>query len=539
MAGIIPIKWKPGTGGLNSNFGYEDMQGGDLISARNVRSLGGDINQSPDYIPIKGNLYQYAPSAPTPQNEILRIKIVSDGTATSFITSWVLIDQNGREVCNFSSLVDGLIWANTVTDFDTNLTAALPAGYSYTISDTPIDAYSGYIDIEMVDIPGMTALNGWNWYLTESVADNIVITVSPLQEGIDASMIGLWHLAGSYDLLGDDFQIWTTGTSLPNTYNITDAFDDGTGLIEIEIIGHTFVAGDSIKVYGIIGTNDLDIDSTGLWIISSVTISTVVLAASAYPGGAAYTSGGTAVQGYKKLTEMGVAVENINTDTIDYTRLLRTSEWDVRTRYQVDMTGDIQNQRKNLYFTDDNNAPRCFYYKGLYITDGAIKAINPDGYYSYGSIESETSLILTNDNRAILTYDSQSQQGGNLRSGNKVYYFRFLTDNLTPTQWSEPTNPVNVYAANTGGDALELKGDAENVFTGKINNLLLSNIPVGVYLYVELAVVEYIGASFMASIIRRELLSGEVTQTLQHNGYETNVTEIDAGALNIKYSKIT
>ena len=143
MGGIQPVKWIPRSGGLNANFGYEEIQNGDLVSARNVRGLGGDINGSPDYVPIRGNKYQYEPSTAVVQNQIIRITITGDGTATAYNVDWILNTINGQNICTFTEAIIGDDFVTTAANIDTAFGVNLPAGYTYYFTATTIDANSG------------------------------------------------------------------------------------------------------------------------------------------------------------------------------------------------------------------------------------------------------------------------------------------------------------------------------------------------------------------------------------------------------------
>lgn len=540
MGGVLPVKWTPRMGGLNSNFGYEDIRDGDLVSARNVRSLGGDINDSPDYIPIKGNAYEFEPETPVVQNQILRIYITGNGIAFSYAFTWKLVDVNGNQICTFTQAVVGNDFAGTAAALAVQFTAFLPAGFTYSWTPTAIDTNSGYIDFELLNIPGYVSPTGFSWNLiTTTIFSQVTVRSVVIQEAVDASMIGNWNDIGSFDMLGDDFIFWTTRKGLPIQINVTGCADDGTGLIKLTVAAHNIAPGEAIRVAFVTGTNGLEMASTGTFIVSAITAGTITLAASVFPGGAVYASGGIIYQNILALSEIGVAVEDINADVINYTRLLRSWRLNFRAIKQQDITGDLQSFYKNLYYTDDYNNPRAFYYKGAYITDGAINFVNPDGIYFYDTISDVSRLFLNGTGQAHLLFIGQTQTGGNLRAGNKDYYFRFLTENFSAGEWSDPTNPINTYTESTAGDPLLLRGNEEGARTGKINNLLLINIPPNRFKYVELAVVEYIGLSFYCYLIKRDVLLGEATQVIQHSGFENNTEELDPGTLNLKYANIS
>lgn len=73
----------------------------------------------------------------------------------------------------------------------------------------------------------------------------------------------------------------------PITANITDAIDDGSGGIQIEIVGHGFVTGQTVTIEDVLGTTE----ANGTWVITRVDADNFSLDGSAFVN--AYVSGGT------------------------------------------------------------------------------------------------------------------------------------------------------------------------------------------------------------------------------------------------------
>jgi hypothetical protein len=223
--------------------------------------------------------------------------------------------------------------------------------------------------------------------------------------------------------------------------------------------------------------------------------------------------------------EIGVVYRTSATQ-ITYTRLLRSREFNFSTFYQIDARSGRKNDgRIAAYFTDNNNPYRVFYYKGAYVTDGSIST----GQYIYGTIDAALQLNPFSEGIKI-DFVTQLQSGGSVRSGNKRYAVRFLTESFAPTSWTDLTNPIPVYSYNNQSGPF-VEGDEENIVTPKINVLKVTNPVPGVFTYCEVAVVEYVGIAVQASIIGRYSLNGEATQFINHTGNEVDSTDLDAGSL--------
>lgn len=361
----------------------------------------------------------------------------------------------------------------------------------------------------------------WNGSIDDvSLFSPLLMRVEIIQDAIDPSTAGDWRNIGNNDQLGDEFSFWTTRVGLPETIPIASIVDGG-GFYRV-IMSTTYNWGQNFAVQ----INGTGTTADGTWIIDVVDAITFDLLGSVF---GATSATGTATSYIYGLGEIGVGVKDENDQSWTYTTLLRAKEFNFSTLKQIDCRAKRkQDSNIAIYFTDDFNDPRVFYYKGAYTTNGALQVNG--GNYNYNTLVSELKWILavTGFNLSFL---NQIQAGGKLLSGNWRYAVRFLTTNLTSTGWSELTNPVNVYLVSSSDDPYTIVGDEENKLTGKQNVLKLT-IPVdGIFAYAEIAAINYLDSSLTAQVIGRYLLTGG-DQEIVHTGLETDVTDFDAGELN-------
>ncbi len=247
------------------------------------------------------------------------------------------------------------------------------------------------------------------------------------------------------------------------------------------------------------------------------------------------TIGGAAIvtENATGIGEIGVAVYNPNTDTTTYTTLLKSKELNFRVQYQIDAYGEANNFQISNYWTDNQpgNPPGVFYYlTGPFVTNGAIKAINATGQYSYGSIKSAI-LLIEPAPSLTLAFTGQSVGGGAIQNGMWRYSVSLLTATFAVTNWSELSNPINVYKADQTATASAICGDPIGTATSKINNFRVSGIPVNLYTYIQLAGIQYVGGAIVGSILKQIQITG-ATMNISHTGTETDVTSLDVNTLN-------
>jgi len=137
------------------------------------------------------------------------------------------------------------------------------------------------------------------------------------------------------------------------------------------------------------------------------------------------------------------------------------------------------------------------------------------GQYELESINDETDFF-SKVPQSYLTDIKIKETGGFVTSGNKRYSGRFLTEDLTPTDFLYPTNIINIYNTKITNPS-EIRGDEDSTPTNKSVSLTIENIAPDLYSYFELIAIEYKDAAFSAVIVQRyKLAPNQVTLNVEH-----------------------
>jgi hypothetical protein len=516
---IASIEWNPGKGGLIADIDPKNMPNGGLFTTipesggLNIRSLGASTGVSPDYEQIIGNSLLATLDPVVAQTKQFRINV---DTLTKTIDSdldFKLQTPDGTTGGTVS--VSFAAAANLATCLSTIKTAIdLLTGFLPTSTTTTTGATTGYVTFEF-DSPRYIDFRLFEFEVT----GDITISYEIIREAIDEGMTGEWNLIGSTNQTGDCLMMFTTKLGDTKSVVVSNCVNNA-GLIQVTTTtDHNLVSNETITITGVLGT----IEANGIWSVTVIDATNITLQNSAFTN--AYTGGGVLQYDVIGYGEIGVVYRTSATQ-ITYTRLLRSREFNFSTFYQIDARSGRKNDgRIAAYFTDNNNPYRVFYYKGAYVTDGSIST----GQYIYGTIDAALQLNPFSEGIKI-DFVTQLQSGGSVRSGNKRYAVRFLTESFAPTSWTDLTNPIPVYSYNNQSGPF-VEGDEENIVTPKINVLKVTNPVPGVFTYCEVAVVEYVGIAVQASIIGRYSLNGEATQFINHTGNEVDSTDLDAGSL--------
>ena len=142
------------------------------------------------------------------------------------------------------------------------------------------------------------------------------------------------------------------------------------------------------------------------------------------------------------------------------------------TIHRVDLDCEKNVERVAIYFDDDYNTYRKFYYYGEYQEDGALNYINPLNEYSYGDLTTQLYGFQSTPSLDI-NFEGQLENGGVLESGS-YRYFVVLKDYFGNE--SEPTdlsNQVIVYSDNQNAIAI---GDDTGTVTDKVNRIRIDNL---------------------------------------------------------------
>jgi hypothetical protein len=197
----------------------------------------------------------------------------------------------------------------------------------------------------------------------------------------------------------------------------------------------------------------------------------------------------------------------------------------------IDMDGQIDfGERLSIYFTT-NEIPRCIYvpYKNVwndfasmiwfYDPNTNTMVNNPDGYYIYNSIQSETALQLLQNFARVS--NAVVATGGALKTGNKQYYIRQISGNEVKTGIGMGSGQISIFQEPLTDPALY--GNIAGLDTNKKATLTVENLDPNLYDKFELICTENNGGVFTASIVNVFDITGE-TMTVTHFGNETQIS---------------
>ena len=482
-------------GGLNSDSHVQDIRNGDYTDAKNIEHISAEQGESLAITPRTGNTYAFDLGTVQARNKVYRIRFPrpepNDPDYRIRITNLIYnLAPLQPWIINISSAVTA---ANDIE--------SVMNGVGYDVNVVFEQQTSEYTQYRITPVPG--SLLDYYDYNLESVGDN-AINLDIIQESISTSRSGDLEVIGSCDLLGDLFIISSTKRDEP---------------IEIPLIATTIVSispqiffflpfdnlndlsvGQEVYVTGLSGSL-LANQANGLYIINQITpdpINNVVLIRCLYNNyggipGFENVTGGTITLNPFGLGEIGVATKDESKDTWTYTRLLRSKDLNLWVKYRCDVQCEISTMRKSIYFTDNYNVPKVFYYydEAPYIIDGAIEAINSQyGTYVYGLIDLQTNLFTSSTNTFNIDFVSQDL-GGSLPAGNMRYFVRAVFSDGSNSNWSLPSNPIPVYDAPVTSPKL-IKGDVAGTQTSKQNTIRISGFDSRIVRKVQVAAISYL-----------------------------------------------
>jgi hypothetical protein len=410
---------------------------------------------------------------------------------------------------------------NTLVSIENFITTDLTA-YNPSATSVITGSYTGYVEFELTTAPYFDYDLQFNDAFSSSGSVSLIV----VQEAIDPSCVSEWNLIGSDDKPGDDFQFWTTRLGLPidlEIFNITNPV--GT-TVRVETLNpHGLTNDEAVRISNVISPTVVN----GIWTITYVSATEFDLNNCVWTP--TYISGGIVTTNIYGVGEIGVAVKD-EQGVISYTRLLRSKEFNFSTLKQIDCRAKRKQdiQRFAVYYTDNYNVPRVFYYKGVYQADGALNYISSENIYDYGNISLESKWLINNEDFYIEVI-GQDQFGGQLKSGNWRYSARLLTADFSTTNWSQLTEGIPVFL--DPNNDVYLIGDNPDVVTSKVNRLKITNNIGGIYTYVEIAALNYFNnISPQGFIIGRYELNGDLEQFINHTGFENLIQDLDNGSLN-------
>jgi len=466
--------------------------------------------------------------------EIASERIVNSNTSASYVIEMGGLSQNNQ----------GIDWQVSVTGSQTFLFTtqeAIPEGLAGDLIKTAHLVLNNnnfqYWTTQQL-LPEtrqvVEASNASPIRITEDTAHGLsvgdLVNISGVKRNTNAN--GLWFVSS----VADNFTYDLAGSASSGT-TASIGISSGTQYLSTGEILITTSGAHSISNGATVFITGSDASANGEWEALVISTTTLVLKSSTYTGN--FGAGGTIVQ-IANATHNPVGLGEIGVVTVDsndlhtYTRLIRSTEFNFRTKKQQDIRGQFYNDTYAIYWDDDFNTGRVFYYDYVaangFVTDGAINYIDTNGRYTYGDISTGLNLILVPDTVDI-AFEGQLQSGGALTAGNKRYAVSLVTSSLEGTAFSKLSPPIPVYSANTNNPT-NILGNEAGEGTSKANQIRISGIDPDVFPFVQVAVVDYSGGSFSGTIIDRYEVpvGGELVVT--HFGNESTAQDLDLTLLN-------
>jgi hypothetical protein len=210
------------------------------------------------------------------------------------------------------------------------------------------------------------------------------------------------------------------------------------------------------------------------------------------------------------VSEIGIIYSTTQGESYQYKTLVRSRKLGFSKERRIEAQIEKVGNQINLYWTDGNAKPRAMYLKYNLATTQNGFMFWEGGRYELETIDDESSYFYKVPS-AYFTNIEVLNTGGTLTSGNKRYTGRFLTEDFVATEFLYPTNPINIYLADTK-EPYKIHGDDSTVVTTKSVKLTLTNFPKGIYKYFELVSIEYVDNSYFATIVQRYTIDDNVTE---------------------------
>jgi hypothetical protein len=524
-------------GGLNTDSHIQDIRNGDYTDAKNIDHVSTADGESLAITPRVGNEFGFSLGEITRQNKVYIFIPPTEFPEGGFVISFFRTDQVTELIPDLIIEGDNVnsIRSQVTQHFQTfNISVYLQDGGEF---NPALSSYAG----SFVVVPGQGSEIGFCYdYIIESTGTNI-LDIQIVQEAISPSRSGLLEVVGSKSIGNDLFIISTSKRDKPFNINALDVLSIGGDVYIVpETQDFEHISGIEIYITGVPSVPQVngmfiaifELQPSGLYWIRL--FNTYI-----DPATLVYQGGGIIEFNPLGIGEIGVAQKDESKNTWEYTRLLRSKELNLFTYHQCETQGEVSSNLRSIYFTDNFNPPRCFYYKSKapYIKDGAVKVINPlYGIYNYESINTQTRHIL-GQGLMDISYETQIQNGGSLYAGNHRYFVRGVLSDGSYTDWSLPSNPIPVYNSSTTDNPYKIVGNIEGSQTGKQNVIRISNINSAVYDYIEVAAIVYVNITFDATqygiFAKLKIAAGQIEIVVNHNGGE-NVVELNPDELSVQ-----
>jgi hypothetical protein len=506
-------------GGLDTNSNEQNISGGNYPDRVNiVRNNDGTFGAD---TPEWGTKKVYDLPVVELQNQ--RVRIFLD----RFFTFANLEIRNVRDqVLRFSQPTSSpSLVANKQAIINVVTAWGIPAQFFNTGNDT------NFIDIEIDLLYSDYTLRLW-----DATGD---FRVRIIKEAISLTGTGQLYDIGNWQVNGLLFKCLTSQKRTMERTDDIQTLQNLSGQLVVEIPNHGLQTNESIILARLQGSAAL---FNGEWTVTVLSTDFFVINY-AIPGANIPTTptnfGGFIFRypyGYSAVLCQQYDTEQ---DTYSYTIPLRSKRINWNTQKQVDIDAEFFNGVYSLYPTDDYNRPYVFYFNDPVFDDCGIEALNPEnGRYEYEQLRLQI-LRHKDSNPSTVTIQEQRQSGGSLTSGSIRYGTVLRTFEGSATEISDLSDLVRVYAPVYPS----IVPGPDYVYgsygpTTKANQVLVENIPPGIYEFIDLVAVYVTGAdnnltATEAFIISSTQLGPDQTSiALDHTGNEIDIRVFSLQQLN-------
>lgn len=208
-------------------------------------------------------------------------------------------------------------------------------------------------------------------------------------------------------------------------------------------------------------------------------------------------------------------------------KVLRSTLLNMYPNKQIEMFAREDYDESLTLFLTDFSDPVKVFNTGIK-KDGSLNT----RYLWQGSFPNQTSLIPGNSGILKVSQFNIIEDTGSLKCGNYIYFFRYLDDNLTPTNVVGESRACQVYMGNPATGS-QVQGAFGNTPTTKKVRLTLENVDVN-YKFIEVMYVRYYSDN-TNNVIPEEYLigtqfpiNGQTTVTIEHVNHSNEII-IDIG----------
>lgn len=491
--------------GMNLDVDLRMFRKGQTRFAKNIRFFSNDSGQSWTAEGAIGNEHVFVIPAQSAQYKQALIYPASD-------TGDYTIQISGIQKLIAST---DAVWADFITTLDADLTTA---GLTFTL--TLAAQYQAlFPDSYLLTIQTAPYLDWQFVSLTESTLGIIV-----LQDAIDDQMAGSFIPLVGENLGNKLYVLATTQQQMPFSIENGATLSDNAGTFDVTFNTQPFTEDYTGQIWSINISGDTDTSNSGkswingIWQAEWISPTTINLLESTY---SANSDNGITVVFFTRGVGGLFGFDKTATTEDSFLSVVST-QWAFRLPKQIKCYVESNVFGDSIYWCDHYNGDKYFYCNKGMLQDG--------GLYNLNTIGEATTIDRSNDCK--IEFVTQYDSGGGITSGNWVYAIGLKGVGNQIGKISFISNPVNVYKASTQ-NFYHVIGDKPGTITGKVNELLIYDIPPNVYQSLVLFGLNFTGQlTVAAERIKEVAIPASVTElTIQHTGLESGIETADAGTL--------